>query len=995
MSDYQAIVENIRSVILHNDTSERDSLHFLAESYASACKEINARLLRCSQLIRSGNPSEAVRLADIEPDLLEAYALLDFAERPQWNDFVRKHQLPEAAALFEELAREVNDAYTTVNPLAPLLKKHRFLALARAPLSERMVVLREIVLMEPENIGWKTDLDSYEKVRFREIEQEIPKAVASKDVQKMSQLVQEIDSNSWAVKPPEKLLRSLRRALKIESQRSTTYELKHLTEKLNKAVASENAANAMKLADQWHAFSHQLGEAIPMELSMEVQNALMWTDEQRRLLAQEHFFQEQQQIFRNEILSEISAEKMHEKYSQLETLAEEVEQEIPEALTRLYLSKAEANQVRNTRYFQIFLVVLIFLGLTVAGGMVLAFRHFRNQEQAQKIASILQGYLDREDYETAAQYIEEQKNHSPALFGVPVVEDVCAELQTAIDREKERQTLFRESLQKVRDSLKAGTLDAYAHAQAKSRAKTEREKFDLKTLEEENRRILEEGQRRKDHALQTELDTISNDLRRLASQKGRETDQTLIELNSLLQKALESKKIEGASSSLLNKRDTLIEQLTQWTDEIRLRKEFQEDLPQLTQTFANSNAYVKTLQTLVKKYPNLPVSKDFQTLIQEQPLWNLISQWNELVTKIPSSETVVAKPAENNADSEEPFSDKTVANRSKNTILQRSRTVREFLTQWSKVSEQFQRFPDYELLSQNIPYYRAQEERENQGQTILFELEKEMLKLQGRPLWLYYSEKEDTRYYLTKKPTERNCKYLANDQGVEKVIFIPNSVPLESIHEAPQTQFAKLALRGINQIDQPGGSSWTKTACILLQRLQDDPKMDPFLKFLLLREMIDCFSKGDVSVREGYKDHLLILNEEEPDVFINWLDPKSKEANYQRKITSDVLNRLPSSQSAVDAAMQDERTYKSRQIFQLERIGWAQKLPDNSWICQTPVEELPRDGLLVVRATTTENNALQLRFESVQVIDPTQKNIASNPSLLYGSPILLKTKSAK
>lgn len=982
MADYQTIVENIRSVVLHNDTSDRESLHFLAESYALACKDVNARLLRCSQLIRSGNPSEAVRQADIEPDLLEAYALLDFTEKPQWNQFARQHQLPEAAALFDELAREVNDAYTTVNPLAPLLKKHRFLALARAPLPERMAVLREIVLMEPENLGWKTDLDAYEKTRFREIEQEIPKAVAAKNVPKMTQLVKEIDDHPWTHKPPEKLLQTLRKALQSESQRSTMHELKHLADKLNKAVAAEDATQALKFADRWHAFTEQLGGAVPMELSVEVQNALLWTDHQRRQRQRQRIFQEQQQTFRNDLLAGMAVEKMHEKYSQLETLAEELDEDIPEALTRLYTTQAEASAVRKTRVFHVFLVVLVLLGLTLAGGMVLAYRHFQHEQESQKIASTLERYLKQEEYDTAAQYIEEQKSKTPHLFDVPVVADVYAELQTAIDREKDRQVLFRESLQKVRDSLKTGTLDGLALSQARSRAKTEQEKYDLKTLEDQNRQKLAEEQRQKDFTLQRELDAISVDLRRLEPQRGRENDMAVIELNTLLQRATETRKIEGAGVKLLNERDAIIEQLTQWTIEIKQRNDFQKDLPLLTQTVADPQTYARTLQTLIKKYPNLEISKGFQTLHKEQPIWSTIAQWNEMVRILPPNETSAAS----NAD----FANKTV-NRSSETIRMRSQKNREFLALWNKSSEQFKAFPDYNALARNIPYYRAEEEREDQGRSILLELEDEMRKLRSRPLWLYYSEKDKARYYLTGKPTTGGGhKYLVNSQDLERTVIIPGSVSLDTIQEAPHIQFAKLALRGLAQIDQPNGLSWTQTACILLQRLQDDTQMDPILRFRLLRSMIETFSTGDLSIHHGYDRHDSILSEEEPDLSANWLDPKSKDADYQRDLMSKVLSRLPSSQSAVDIALADEKAYKTRSISPLQRIGWAQKLPDGHWVCQTNMEELPDVELYTVRGTATEDGTHLLRFEPIRVMDSKQKTIASTPILLYGSPILMK-----
>ncbi len=968
MSDYQTIVENIRSLIAHYGSMGNEQLEPLAESYALACKDVNSRLLRCSQLIRSGNPSEAVRLADIEPDLLESYALLDFPERQQWSEIVRSHHLPAASPLFEELAREINDAYTTVNPLMPLLKKHRLLALARAPLSQRIPVLREIVLMEPDNLGWKSDLDAYEKTRFRDIEKEISEAIAAKNIPQMSALVHELDSQNWTVKPPEKLIAALRQTLKTESQRGALVELRQTADKLAHAVQTENAELAIKLADRWYTQVKQLGGNVPIDLNVEVQTPLLWVEEQRQHRDRVRDFEGQLDAFRNAIQSGLDSEKMAERYAAIEAISEEMGRTIPESITNLYRSRMESNLVRGTRRFRVFLVVLILLGLTLASGMILGIVHARNQAEIRKVATTLQGYLDRKDFETASQYVEEQKKKSERIFDAPAVADVYAELRTAIDREQERQILFRSAIEKVRETLKSGTPDQFELSKAESRAETDSEKFELKSVKDEIRNLQTEQQRRNDLALQKELDTISVSVNRLTPQKGRETDAVLLQLEELLQKALETRKLEGAGSTVLNSRDLLIGQLEQWVGEIKQRKESKGDITDLTQTVSNPDAYARTLQNLATKYPNLPMSRDFQTLLQEKTVWTLVTQWNETVKKLPRDS----------------------AKQEGETIVGKSEKVRLFLDEWNKKSQLFTNFPDKDSVESCIPYFRAIEERDNHGESILFELEKQMLRHKSRPLWLYYAAKEDARYYLPQKPREGSNKYLADKQGTEKSIRIPDSVPLTEIEEAPHVRFAKLAVEQIAQIDQPNGKSWAETACLLLQNLQDDPKFDPFLKFILMREFITKFGAGDLSVRKGYAKHLMILEEEEADETVDWINPKSAEAAYQRKITLAVLDRLPSSESAAAATRADVQAFRSHTISALERVGWAEKTSEGQWICNTNRTTLPSEGLYIVRETVPEEGDATVRFEAIQIIDSDKKVITASPGLLFGSPILLK-----
>ena len=182
----------------------------------------------------------------------------------------------------------------------------------------------------------------------------------------------------------------------------------------------------------------------------------------------------------------------------------------------------------------------------------------------QEIASTLQGYLDNKDYDAAEQYIDELKmSQEDILDNDPTVKTVYEELWVAIERVKERRTLFRTSLDKVRVTLKSKEPDMVALSQAESHAETDAEKFELKTIYEEIRNFQLDKQRQNDLALQQEIDAINVALARLTPHRGRETVDVLVQLDELLKKAHETRKLKGASTDVLNSRDLLIEQLEQ------------------------------------------------------------------------------------------------------------------------------------------------------------------------------------------------------------------------------------------------------------------------------------------------------------------------------------------------------------------------------------------------------------------------------------------------
>src|SRR5215510_7754447 len=94
MADYPHIVDDVRSFLQSADQTLSDHLKGLAAAYADACKEANRRLRRCEEFLQKGLRSEAIHLAQTEPDLLDLVAVLDFPERSQWEELLLTYGLP-------------------------------------------------------------------------------------------------------------------------------------------------------------------------------------------------------------------------------------------------------------------------------------------------------------------------------------------------------------------------------------------------------------------------------------------------------------------------------------------------------------------------------------------------------------------------------------------------------------------------------------------------------------------------------------------------------------------------------------------------------------------------------------------------------------------------------------------------------------------------------------------------------------------------------------
>lgn len=170
--------------------------------YADAAREVNERLFKCEQLLGLGQRSEALRQAMIDPDLLKLCGELDIPNRAAWTHFAGRNGLPFPAATNAAATRSLNAAFAAEDVVKEPLQEFRTLSLMRAPLPQRLRVLRLLVRAEPANVVWLDDLGRYEQTRCDEIRGLAPRIWQKRDWELAAQLVAEVESKDW-VNPPK------------------------------------------------------------------------------------------------------------------------------------------------------------------------------------------------------------------------------------------------------------------------------------------------------------------------------------------------------------------------------------------------------------------------------------------------------------------------------------------------------------------------------------------------------------------------------------------------------------------------------------------------------------------------------------------------------------------------------------------------------------------------------------------------------------------------
>ncbi len=131
--------------------------------YAEKCNAVNRRLGDAALFLRSKFRSEAIRICEMEPNLVDEIQILNFPERAAWVGIATPLGV-STPDLYFDLAVEVNDAYDGHLAQEALVNEYRKLNTLRAPAAEREEALKKLSAAEPYNEVWKENLTRLKSV---------------------------------------------------------------------------------------------------------------------------------------------------------------------------------------------------------------------------------------------------------------------------------------------------------------------------------------------------------------------------------------------------------------------------------------------------------------------------------------------------------------------------------------------------------------------------------------------------------------------------------------------------------------------------------------------------------------------------------------------------------------------------------------------------------------------------------------------------------------
>lgn len=920
MPDYQRTIDQLRFQLQSDNLELTDELERLGEEYAEACRQANARLRRCSDFLRKGLRSEAIHYAEASPNLLEFVGLLDFPEREQWDELVSLYQLPQPEPLQLELAEQLNEAYTAQQPVENLMDRHRLLALARAPLSKRMAVLRGLAEKDPEGTFWDEDLQTMEQARFREIASAAKAASRDGNGKLLDSLAAEIAETPWREKPPKNLLPTVRRFADHQARAGARRTLERLEQPLLDAFSALDIASARNLRDEWER-SARIAKLEPDSPVMDrVAPALGWVSDEDAREAAERGFQ-------NALAAlERALENDRASLEELERLGHDVmkwDRNVPETTSGRYRNRLASLRLAETRRHRLIIgSALVAICLVVGFVGLLGYRSLQAAE-VERVAASVETMINNGELRQAKELIDQHRDF-PALEPWLAVQGSLAKAEKAeADRTAGLKTLMQQA-RVERDHKAALAL----LKQAIPLARTPDEKLAIANLEGERQKQRQafvserESEIRASIASITELLTDLDEQLEKADGGDPEFDELAARASQGLAEAkLMARSVKSQSAAQIGMLSSRLEGLKQAQADIQEKSRLLAVLaenslvhPGTGDGRARLQGFSQTLTTYAEAFPDDPRSSDFATVAEEAPLWQGVAAWQELL-----------------ADWDRAVPGDLVETRKR-------------LQQCESFLKEHTRCPSVALAREYQTYLEGIRDRhENADGASDAGIKSQLFNL--------YSSDLIANVYVLKNETSGTTIYVPTDAEV------PDNSPLASVDFyagfngevksrtvtvrelasrtpvlAPQAKIAKV-LR--TELPDVAPAEWAPFFEKLSSRILEEPELDDFLRYFLLVRTLEYAAAGDVGLRRELEPYLRRLRDDRIDLAARWMVPNDPDAEKSRRFAQEALARLGDLSGVWDAAQEGMGEMEQRLLRAPRAIGYLLSHGQTRWTCRT------------------------------------------------------------
>ncbi len=892
------------------------TLRAVAGEFSAACNEVNERLGQCGEWLHKGLRGEALQLCETEPNLLEAVALLDFAELEPWRQLLAQHGLEVPAPPKLDVATQLNEAYAVQQPLETILQQHRRQALARSPLSARIGTLQRLASLDADNPVWRKDLQHFEDERLKQIEREIGEAFRQSDVARLANLEKELCEDRGVSPLAESLAASAAAARQEIVVRIARMNLERISSQLVLAFNGKDEAKARSLFSEWQVHAGQCPLAPGDPLYERTAGVLAWLAEcdagAARLRAYEEAVQTLEQSLQGGSLAALTS-----AYAK----ATQGGYPISPSLEHRYRTRAkELRRIagkRRVRYVLAGAVLLAVVGVLVVRGITQQMFRWQVDRQAATVAALIES-----DPAEAEAYLERLEREWPAVAREERIETLRGQLQERKRAGADRKKAFDSLLSRIDGELgddpeRASLPEAATGVESAGKlAVTSVEKERV----EARRAALAEARAKVQHSIDVRfLDKLAP-LEKAAENLSPDDPDTLFAVAAKLREDV--RKVEsdaaGVSDAARGRLKPLYACIDTAEHDAREESHQQAALRLLTLAVGNAQLFKARLAAYATEFPQSARSPSFLQAGQEAPLWEGLEKWNQLGQEWQTKDLAQLEPA----------------------------TAKDLAERASAALSDYGNYPEAEAFRKRIPFLRAIAQRAEADPPAARRI-RELFSVPVMHLEMIRDTGE-RRYYLPTAPPPpehiTTVKYVKDFTMSLGAIRISKET-MKFAGPSPQALLVPATMKLINQLTN---DNWESVFFQILCAINQQADLDPLLKAVLLKEVLDVGCQGSYCLKSEFQRHIDALSGTSASV--NWLDPENPEVDSARKAATDLLDSLPDWKEAANRAASRLRELRQAPGNRYQWAGWLRKGLSGGWRCDVPsLSTMPDGDLFIIR----------------------------------------------
>ena len=971
LEELNELVDEIQQLLMSESDPSEEEMMDLAGRHEDLVNIAAKRLKSVDSLLSRGLRSEAIELAEREPNLNEVAIGLDFPELDAWNELLARFEMQPIPALPADVAAELNDAYGTSAPVEKLLQRHRGAALARAPLVYRIDILRRLCAADGANPIWPKDVKSFEQQRLADIKSELDLAIREKNAVSLAALDQELASPDWRNAVPADLQRKAADAHARIRQVTARKEMDEIAYQLSNAYAEFDIDTARQIGQRFEALAQIVKLSGNDPLLNVAGPALDWLREEQTKEDREQRFQTQLNAIEEALNRKTTIEELEQLYYGVTQHGHA----LPERLENRLSDRLETLKVNAARRRRSIIAVSATAAVVMLAAMGLFIRQIGLRNTISRHVSQLNVLLPEagktglvQPLDEYFQLLDEEStsvSRSAELVGLRKQFENLKLAETA--RVAQIEQLLAEALSSKNEiSSPAGFPQVFEVLnRASSLTKNTAEKSKVLLAESEIRKRQSELQQTVDEEFGIILKDVTVAVAELPVDSTSEYDGMLVRLSEL-------ENVEQVSNDLKATVMALRSKVLAQRSEVSASLEVARSLQLITDSVGQVPAFATQLQKYVEAHPGSSRSSEFQTVLEsEKNLWSGAIAWNDIRTKLLAADIASLSPIA-------------------------AKTLVDDFAAFQKTSGPY---CGETLLGDRITALQAVAKRRMGSDGTFVEQFRPVF--EGKAItasFLIESTAKNERYYADAPPQiDKNLSFdyfttPSGDQTIAKVmsatLFTDADKKSRNDWLSPQSRMTNAIFEWVQTSKS---ADFERTVSEITKNVLDEPKLDPILRLLLAERVLTIGSDGSAYIATSSEKILSEIADSGIPRLTNWVDFEDRDVQKQRDTATAFLERHKGDiLTALQTAEMNRDGWKSSKIGPAVRwVGWLSRSERSDWRVSMKSETSLAGGtrLCIFQKTTPTSPPTMVEVAKVSVEGMVTLSEQVSISAIEGRPV--------